>query len=365
MPGADFAGVLAVVVEVPRGQAAVLVADEPIGGHPRRIEFHLNLDVLGNRHQRAAQLFDQYLERFGFVVDEGVIAVGLVRELFHHGVVVIAHAEAQHAEEHTGPGVLRGQLNQLGRAGHAHIEIPVAAQDYAVDAALPIVFSGCAVGYLDALAAVGRTARLQPLDRAVNHVLLIPGGRRQHETGCAGIDDDRNTVVFVQAVDQHPQPPLDQGQFVVGVHGTGNVYQEHQVAGGPVAVQFLALQPDSHQPVLPVPRTLRRFRVNGKRMLAARRRVVVFEVVDQLLDPHRIGLRQRVMLHQVGPRFRVGSGIDINRKGRQRLVERNVKRVLAQRFELVSGWHAGWGRHRGAGKILRYVPRSGRRSGEG
>ena len=61
VPRTDLAGVLGVVVEVLLVQEAVLVADQAVGRDLRGVELDLDLDVLGDRHQRRAHLLDQTL----------------------------------------------------------------------------------------------------------------------------------------------------------------------------------------------------------------------------------------------------------------------------------------------------------------
>ncbi|MCY1307261.1 hypothetical protein D9M70_571700 [compost metagenome] len=56
MAGADVTGVHLVVVEVFTLQGARLVADQPVFGDRRRVELHLQLDVLGDREERRACL---------------------------------------------------------------------------------------------------------------------------------------------------------------------------------------------------------------------------------------------------------------------------------------------------------------------
>ena len=59
-------------------------------------------------------------------------------------------------------------------------------------------------------------------------------------------------------------------------------------AAGPRAAIFLAFQRDPRQPVFEVPRTAGYFHVRGEGFAVLRRRVMVGEVVDQFLDPHRV-----------------------------------------------------------------------------
>ena len=114
MAGADFAGVLLVVVEVLGPQHAVLVAEEPVAGHLARVELDLDLHVLGDGDERAGHLLDEHVAGFGAVVDVVVVAVAVVGDGFHHRVVEVAAAEAEHGEEDL--GVLGFLLDQPLRA---------------------------------------------------------------------------------------------------------------------------------------------------------------------------------------------------------------------------------------------------------
>src|SRR3712207_8223256 len=52
-----------VVVEILLRQHPVLVADQAVRSDDRRVELDLDLDVLGDRHERAAHLLDEHLDR--------------------------------------------------------------------------------------------------------------------------------------------------------------------------------------------------------------------------------------------------------------------------------------------------------------
>ena len=58
---ADLAGVLGVIVEILVGHDPVFVADQAELSHFGRVEIHLDLDVLGDVHQRRAHFLDQHL----------------------------------------------------------------------------------------------------------------------------------------------------------------------------------------------------------------------------------------------------------------------------------------------------------------
>ena len=66
--------------------------------------------------------------------------------------------------------------------------------------------------------------------------------------------------------------------------------------------------------------------------------VVVVEVVDQLLDPHGIGRRQRVHLHQELPHVGVGGRVDVDRERRDGRAALGLdERVLDDARVLVAG----------------------------
>ena len=96
---AELTGVLAVVLEVLLREQPVLVAQEPVRLHPRRVELDLDLHVLGHREERPAELLHEHLLRLAEAVDVGVVAVPLVGHLLHLRVLEVAGAEAQHGEE--------------------------------------------------------------------------------------------------------------------------------------------------------------------------------------------------------------------------------------------------------------------------
>ena len=76
--------------------------------------------------------------------------------------------------------------------------------------------------------------------------------------------------------------------------------------------------------------------MGGERGLAAcRRRIVVGEVVDQLLDAHRIGLRQHALVER-GAHEGVGGGVHVDGEGGDRLLGRDLHRVRVERGEAVA-----------------------------
>ena len=74
----------------------------------------------------------------------------------------------------------------------------------------------------------------------------------------------------------------------------------------------------------------------SKRHVGARRpRIVVGKVVDQLLDPHRVLLRQHAVV-QRGAREGIGRRVDVDGEGRDRLLGRKMDRVGVDLLELVA-----------------------------
>ena len=152
-------------------------------------------------------------------------------------------------------------------------------------------------------------------------VLLVAAGAGQHEAFAAGVDDDRHAVVLAQLAGELLQAVDHQRQLVRLVHRAGDVDQEHEVRLGPlVAVHLAALDADAHEAVLGRPGAAGDFDVGGEGadscvLSSSWGRVVVVEVVDQLLDPHGVGRRQRVHLHEELPHVGVGGRVDVDRKG--------------------------------------------------
>ena len=66
-----------------------------------------------------------------------------------------------------------------------------------------------------------------------------------------------------------------------------------------------------------------------------RARIVVGEVVDQLLDAHRIVLRQHAVVERRAHE-RIGRRVDVDREGGDRLLRRHLQRIGLDRLELVA-----------------------------
>src|SRR2546430_7391327 len=71
MARTHVSGILLVIVEVLGAEDAIFIADQPVRGHLRRVEFDLDLDVLGNRHECRTHLFHEDLTGFVQPIDKG------------------------------------------------------------------------------------------------------------------------------------------------------------------------------------------------------------------------------------------------------------------------------------------------------
>ena len=178
-------------------------------------------------------------------------------------------------------------------ARHADVEVAVGGEDDAVVAARRLKFAraplrrraGC-----PAPPAVEPPAS-QPLDRLQDRRLLVARRGRQHEPRRAGVDHDRDAVLRAQLVHEQAERLLHQRQLVGGCIEPDDVDQEHEVARRQLAAVDRAA-PGARS------RTSRCSGCHGRRADLGRRRrtgarraaprVVVGEVVHQLLDAHRV-----------------------------------------------------------------------------
>ena len=96
----DLARIHLVVIEIFLPQHPLLVSDQPVGGDPRRIEFHLDLHVFRDRHERPVDLLHENFARFIDRIEIGVIPVPFVGQLLHRRILQVVRADAEDAEEH-------------------------------------------------------------------------------------------------------------------------------------------------------------------------------------------------------------------------------------------------------------------------
>ena len=174
--GADFAGIFFVVVKIFGGEHAVFVADQPIAGDLGRVELDLDLHILGNRDERAGHFLDEHLAGFGEAVDIVLVAVAFARDRFHHRVVEIAPAEAEHGEEDAGLGLLLGKAGEIVGVGDADVEIAVGAKDHAIRAPFDEIVECDLVSQVDSRAAGRAAAGLKAVERGEDRCLFVAAG---------------------------------------------------------------------------------------------------------------------------------------------------------------------------------------------
>ena len=319
---ADLARILRVIAERLVRQGPVLVADQPVGPHPGRVELDLDLDVIGQGEQGAAHLPDQHPVGLEQAVDVGVVAVALVGQQFHGIIAVIAPAEAEHTQVDAMPALLFDQLLQFVPAGHADVEIAVRGEDDPVGGPGQETLPGQLVGGADAAGAMGRTARLQAVDGGEDTLLLVAGGGRQHHPVRAGVHHQGHPVAFAQLPHQERQGLLQERQLVRVPHRAGDIDEEDQVRGrqffpGEIACR----EADAHQPVVAVEGAGAHLGAQGERFAALRPGIVIGKGIDHLLDAHRARGRQAAVLDKAAD-IGVAGGVDIDAEGGQGIAGR-------------------------------------------
>ena len=174
------------------------------------------------------------------------------------------------------------------------------------------------VGEHQAGAAVGGSAGFEAPQRVENRGRVAAGRRRQDQAGVAGIDDDRDAILVGEIRRQHRQRGFDERQLARVDHRARHVDQEDEIARRDVRrVDAPRLKADERQAMRRVPRTVANRRRDRERLAVARVGVVEGEIVDQLLDPHRV-LRRRLSEIQEAADVGVRGRIHVGRKGRQR-----------------------------------------------
>ncbi len=137
------------------------------------------------------------------------------------------------------------------------------------------------------------------------------GCRRQNELGAPRVGHQGNRVLFLEFLGQQAERFAQQRQLFRRHHRAGDVDEKDQIDGGPAGSGNLSrLQANAHQPVLGLPERLRNLRMDRDRIAPGRRRVIVLEVVEHLLDADGIDRRPLVRV-QEPPQIRVGSGVDV------------------------------------------------------
>ena len=183
VPGADFAGVLRVVFEVFLREHSVFVAQEPIGGHLRGIEFHLDLHVFGHRHEGAGHLVHEDLAGLAEAVDVGVVAVSFIGEGFHGAVLEVAGAVAEHAEEDAALASAVMSVSSCSGLLMPTLKSPSVQRITRFTPARFEVRARLLIGQLETARAVGRAAGPHDLDAREDGRLFLKAGARQGHPG--------------------------------------------------------------------------------------------------------------------------------------------------------------------------------------
>ena len=159
------------------------------------------------------------------------------------------------------------------------------------------------------------------VERCADSPLSLARRRRQHEAARAGVDDDRDAVLRPSScVDEQPHRRLGTSGSLFGssIEPDTSIRNTRLRGGRSSVVTFAALDADAHEPDGRVPRARSDLGVDRERRIAGRRRIVVVEVVDHLLDAHRV-LRRQLALVEEPPHVRVRRGVDVDRERRERL----------------------------------------------
>ena len=87
MAGPKLARINAVIVEIFTRQRAGLVTDEPVFGDHARVPLHLQFHIAGDGEQSAGELVDQHLLRLDQCINIGGLAVAVLGQRLHGGIV--------------------------------------------------------------------------------------------------------------------------------------------------------------------------------------------------------------------------------------------------------------------------------------
>ena len=104
-----------------------------------------------------------------------------------------------------------------------------------------------------------------------------------------------------------------------------------------------SLQPEQNQSSIVIPRTHADFGRQRYRLIASRLRIIIREIIQQFFCTDCVGRRQVAAVEET-PHVAVGSGIDIDRKGGQRIVADVLKAIVSNRlvFFRVPGNRRRW-----------------------
>src|SRR5437867_1914911 len=326
MARTHVSGILLVIVEVLGAEDAILIADQPVRGHLRRVEFDLDLDVLGNRHEGGAHLLHEDLTGFVQPIDKGVIAMPPIGKLHQEGILEIV-TETQHRQEDPALRFVFNESHQIVLIGDADVEVSVCRQNDAIHSAVDEVRNGHVIRGLDTGSAIRAALGLETFDHAKDVVFPVAARWLKGNAGRARIRDDAHLVAFRQLIDEHAETALQQRQPFRRAHGTRHVDQKDKITRYLTHRDILRLDPNAHEPVLRAPWRRRHLHVPRDGIWAGSLRVLVAEVVDEFFDTHSIPWRQLIP-SQKSPDVCVGRRIDVaGKRGQWLLADCHVRSV--------------------------------------
>ena len=223
---------------------------------------------------------------------------------------------------------MRDEVLQPVRIVDPDIEVAVGGKEDAVHLVLGVVELCELIGLADAFPARRRTAGRQPVEGREDLCFLVPRRRLEHGARRARIDHHRDRVVGGELVDQQADRLLDERQLVGLVHRARHVEQEDEVRGRTLLrLHLIALDADMHEKRVLVPgRGIDLDRGRERRVGAFGGRIIVIEVIDELLGPHRVPRRQRAA-REIGARDAVRRRVNVDREGGDRLLGHDLFRI--------------------------------------
>ena len=177
----------------PSGDGPVLVADEPVGRDDRRVELDLGLGVEGDRLEGPDEILREQAPGLGEVVDIGVEAVTLVRQLLEQDVVVVAHPDADRDELDPGGGIVADLAEDGVGVGQPDVGDAIRGEDDPIDPAVAEErLARQRIAEREAGLQVRRATGLELIDGPQDRGLVGRPGRRQDDARRVAEGDDRD-----------------------------------------------------------------------------------------------------------------------------------------------------------------------------
>jgi len=202
MPGSQLARVFFVIIEIFSREHPFFIPNQAIGLDLRGIELDLEFHVLRDREKRGPEFLHQYFLGFHNGIDIKVVTVALIGQLLHLRIFDIPRSESEHRQENAVRTLRFDQAYHLCIAGCADIKISVCSKNDAVIAAFDEILFGDLIRKLNPLAARGRTAGAQILDRHQDLALFRAGRRWQNQSCIPCIGHDRDLFLVTQLIRQ-------------------------------------------------------------------------------------------------------------------------------------------------------------------